>query len=412
MSVITDVAARFKHATFALKQRQIGLAVSGGGDSIAMMHLAVRTFGPEGFAVFSVDHGLRPEAAKELALVAAQATALGLPHYVARWTWDGAGNLQNAARVGRLAALRHMAIQHGKGAVWLGHTVDDQIETFLMRLARGSGVDGLTAMRRRTARHGWPMFRPLLDIERVALRDWLSTNDIAWCDDPSNDDTRFDRIKARQMGDELARLGLTPKRVLQTIDHMQAAQATLERAAARFADRHVRNDSGDLVFAPDALDLSHEDAPRRVMAAAFQWMAGQGHRPRFDNMIGAVKRAASGEQTTLAGCILVPQPDGAVRMTREIAATVPVTGPAPLIWDQKWRIAGPSDSEVTVKALGDDIVCCPDWRAAGHPRATLMASPAIWQNGELIAAPLAGLSNGWMAQIVANFHSRAFAIED
>jgi tRNA(Ile)-lysidine synthase len=412
MSVVTDVSTRFERTISARNHGRVGLAVSGGGDSIAMMHLAVRTLGPERLSVFTVDHGLRPEAADEIAVVRNQARDLGLSHHVGHWEWNGTGNLQSAARAGRMAALRRMAIEHRKGEIWLGHTADDQIETFLMRLARGSGVDGLAAMHQWSIREGLSFFRPLLDAKRTDLRAWLTSNEIQWCDDPSNDDARFDRIKARQMQEQIASLGLTEKRVLQTIDHMQAAQVSLQQAAAGFAREHIRQDGGDLIVAPRALDLSTDDAPRRAMAAAFRWMAGRDHRPRFDNMLEAVGRAGAGDQTTLAGCLLAPLSDGSVRISREAAATVPQTGNAPLIWDKRWHVSGPSTDDITVKALGDDIALCKDWRDTGQPRTSLKASPAVWQGEVLIAAPLAGSTNGWSAQIVADFHSAAFAIED
>lgn len=412
MSVDADIVARFQQTITSQNHRRIALAVSGGGDSIAMMHLAVQALGPERFAVFSIDHGLRPEAADEIALVADQAAALGLPHHVAHWAWDGTGNLQNAARAGRWAALRSLANQYNRAEIWLGHTEDDQIETFLMRLARGSGVDGLAAMRHWAVRDGLPVFRPLLGIKRAALRDWLTGQGFGWRDDPSNDDTRFDRIKARQMATQLGALGLTDKRILQTIDHLQAAQFSLQGAAKNFAKAHCRQEAGDLLITKAALDLSQADVPRRVFAAALGWVGGRGHRPRYASLIDAAAKAAAGEQVTLSGCLLIPEPDGAIRIAREVAATPSVMGTAPLIWDNRWMVEGPEGAEITVKALGDAIAQCPDWRATGIPRQSLMASPAIWQNGQLSAAPLAGLENGWSARIVADFHSTAIAIED
>ncbi|MFT7105782.1 MAG: tRNA(Ile)-lysidine synthase, partial [Yoonia sp.] len=220
-----------------------------------MMHLAASAIDPERLYIFTIDHGLRPEAADEIAQVAAQASRLGLKHIVAQWQWDGTGNLQAVARAGRWATLRALAAEYKVGSVWMGHTQDDQIETFMMRLARGSGVDGLTAMQASTQRDGLTIFRPLLEMTRADLRAWLTFQDIRWCDDPSNEDARFDRVRARQMFAELSDLGLTAKRVLQTIDHMQAARETLQQAARDFAKRNIRQVSGDLLISSEALML-------------------------------------------------------------------------------------------------------------------------------------------------------------
>ncbi len=418
MSVITDVAARFQQTLAAhavTVDRTIGLAVSGGGDSIAMMHLAASAIAPERLIVFTIDHGLRPEAASEIALVKAQADALGLRHVVAKWDWDHRGNLQAAARAGRWSSLVALAGAHKADAIWMGHTEDDQVETFLMRLSRGSGVDGLTAMQMASKRDGLAIFRPLLDINRADLRAWLTHHAIVWCDDPSNEDARFDRVRARQMADQLGDLGLSTKRVLQTIDHMQAAQRTLQSSAFDFARDHIHQEGGDLIVSHAALQITQADAPRRALAAAIGWVGARGFRPRFEQLKDVASRAMLGQTATLNGCILTSQADGTVRLSREAAATKPMAASPEdheLLWDQRWCMIGPSGAGLIVKSLGEGIKLCPNWRQTGIPRVSLLASPAVWQETALIAAPVAGLSNGWSAQIVANFHSMAFAIEE
>ena len=417
-----DVSGRFAKALIANKSATdgvVGLAVSGGGDSIAMMHLAARHVTAKSIYVITIDHGLRPEAADEIAQVAKQAADLGLHHTVITWQWDNKGNLQAAARAGRWAAIRSWALTHNIRNVWLGHTEDDQVETVLMRLARGSGIDGLTAMHPVSHRDGLLLFRPLLGCPRADLRTWLGAAGIAWCDDPSNDDPRFDRVRARQMFAQLQDLGLTRKRLLQTVDHMQAAHLTLQAAAQQFAKAHVRQDTGDLIFAPPALDLDKADAPRRVMAAGFGWVGSNTYRPRFEQLREVVEKARKGQTVTLGGCIMSPEADGCVRLSREAAATGETVRIATdgldakgVFWDQRWFLEGPLEPAFRFTALGDGIKDCPDWRSCGMPRVSLLSSPSIWRHDSLIAAPLAGFSNGWSARIVADFHSAAFAIED
>ncbi|WP_055687426.1 tRNA lysidine(34) synthetase TilS [Loktanella sp. 5RATIMAR09] len=416
-----SVEARFRAAVTAAPTSDdvIGLAVSGGGDSIALMQLAARLRPADTLRAISIDHGLRPEAKGEIALVAAQAGKLGIDHAVVDWTWDGKGNLQAAAREGRWAAVRDWAVMHDLSTVWFGHTEDDQVETLLMRLARGSGIDGLTAMYPLTLRDGLQVFRPLLGLSRADLRAWLMQQKITWAEDPSNDDPRFDRVRARQMFGHLQALGMTRKRLLQTVDHMQAAHLSLQEAALGFARRHVRQDAGDLILAPAALDLAKADAPRRVMAAAFSWVGSRSYRPRFEQLLETVAQARKGITMTLGGCIMTPDEGGAVRLMREAAATTSAVRlqsdagrPLGVFWDKRWFLEGPVRDTLSFKALGSGIKDCADWRAAGLPRTSLMASPAVWQGDRLIAAPLAGLSQGWSARIVADFHTSAFAIED
>ena len=394
----------------------IAIAVSGGGDSIALMHMAARLWPASLIDVLSVNHGLRAEASEEIAVVKAQAQRLGLRHTTLRWAWDGQGNLQAAARDGRFAALRDYCLGQRIDHLLLGHTEDDQIETLLMRLARGSGVDGLTGMAERTQRDGVILHRPLLGITRQALRTWLQAKGLAWCEDPSNDDPRYQRVRARQMLAALGELGLTRERLLMTAQHMRAAQATLIRAAKELAARDVRQEGPDLLLSSRLLPLGQNDSHARIWAEALRWVGGQSYRPRFDALTVAVAKVASGKAATLSGCLLLPERAGGIRVTREAAATQSaITVNHSLestVWDHKWQITGPFDPTVTISALKEAIAQVPNWRAVGLPRKTLLATPAIRKGGVLIAAPVAGFGAEWVARIVADFHSTAFAIED
>ena len=417
MPVAPSLEQRFADAVaaFGKIETPILLAVSGGSDSTALMVLAARLLPPERLIVVSVNHGLRDAAETEIAQVAAHARALGLPHHVARWDWSGEGNLQAAARDGRWACLRQKAQDQGAGAIWTGHTEDDQVETALMRLARGSGVDGLAGMMRQSRWEGLTIGRPLLGMMREELRGWLREHGIGWSDDPSNDDPRFDRVRARQLIPHLAALGLTRKRLLQTVDHMQAARVVLQSAARDFARAEVRQEAGDLLLSSGALDLSASDTPRRVLAAALGWIAGRAYRPRFAQLLQAAEDVKTGKTVTLGGVLLSPETGGTVRLSREAAATreaLPKIEEQVCLWDNRWLVAGPFLPDMTVRALGDAVRDCPQWRTAGLPRRSVMATPSVWQNGTVIAAPVAGVTNGWSARIVADFHSGAFPIED
>jgi len=180
----------------ALPPGPLGVAISGGGDSTALLlllHAARRAV-----LAVTVDHGLRPESAAEAAAVGALCAARGIPHDTLVWA-EGpeSGNLQARARQARRRLIADWARGRGIGDVALGHTLDDQAETVLLRLARGSGVDGLAAMAAVAEGDGVRWHRPLLGIGRGALRDWLRGEGVAWIDDPSNEDPRFDRVRVR-----------------------------------------------------------------------------------------------------------------------------------------------------------------------------------------------------------------------
>lgn len=371
----------------------LAVAVSGGGDSLALLHMLAHD-GP--VHVVTVDHGLR-DVADEIALVGTAAAALGYPHSVLRWTWDERGNLQAAARQGRREVIAAWAAEHGIQQVALGHTQDDQAETVLMRLARGSGVDGLAGMAAVDRSHGLWWIRPLLGCTRESLREVLRQRGQTWADDPSNDDLRFDRVKARQMAAQLADLGLTPERLVQTADHMAAARRSLNAAAARFARDHVRQQDGDIWFPPMTLDT---DTHRRVLAKAIGWIGGATYRPRFAAMCAAWDKALT-SQAVLAGVVLRSDAGG-VRLTREAAASKPavITG-GKAIWDHRWAVTGPDGA--WVRALGEDGIQRINWRDLGLPRISLLGSPSVWLGDDLIAAPVAGMRPE-TARIVYDFH--------
>ncbi len=399
----------------------IGVAVSGGGDSMALLDLAEGWSRGRGIPLFSatVNHGLRPEAAGEAEMVAAFCASREISHETLRWSgWDGKGNLQAAARKARRDLLADWAMSKGLRAVLVGHTADDQAETVLMRLARGSGVDGLAGIPGHTG-GDIPFLRPLLGMGRSELRDHLIAEGVAWVDDPSNDDDTFDRVRARKMMSTLADLGLTRERLLQTAEHMQAAQKVLKAEALMRAKLDVTTDGGDLVLARSLLELKASDTEPRLLAAAIGWVGGGAvYKPRFASLKDAAEAVLSGQTRTIGGVILSPQAGGKVRLTRESAA---VTGleteidpasasEAGYLWDGRWRILPTTRQSrlatgLKIRALGDGVLSCPDWRASGLPRASLAATPAIWSDNRLESAPMAGFLNGWSAIIAQDFLS-------
>jgi tRNA(Ile)-lysidine synthase len=172
--VATSGLERFQH---------IGLAVSGGGDSVAMLWLVAPWAKARGVpvSVATVDHGLRPEAAEEARFVEELCREVGVPHDTLRWTgWNGRGNLQARAREARRRLLTEWAKERGVDAVLLAHTQDDQAETFLLRLARGSGVDGLSGITQEMVEKGLCWHRPLLSESRAALRAYLGRMGRHW----------------------------------------------------------------------------------------------------------------------------------------------------------------------------------------------------------------------------------------
>jgi tRNA(Ile)-lysidine synthase len=211
----------------------IVLAVSGGPDSVALMWLMARwrralADGPRLFAV-TVDHGLRNEAAREAREVKRLAQGLDLPHRTMRWAGDKPQTgVPAAARTARYRLLAQAARAAGATHVFTAHTRDDQAETLLMRLLRGSGIAGLAAMARESARDDVVLARPLLNIPKSRLVATLNKAKIAFADDPTNRDPAFTRPRLRALLPLLAEEGGDARGLARLAARLARANAAVE----------------------------------------------------------------------------------------------------------------------------------------------------------------------------------------
>ncbi|MEO8242290.1 MAG: tRNA lysidine(34) synthetase TilS [bacterium] len=393
---MSDLAARFLAGlgtAFQVDGGRLGLAVSGGGDSLALLHLAEK----QGIqiCVATVDHGLRAEAAAEAAEVGRICARLGVPHEVLRWQWDGAGNLQDAARRGRRGLIADWARRSGVDAVALGHTQNDVAETFLMRLARRAGVDGLSAMAATWTEGGVVWLRPLLAVSRPELRAYLRGRGVVWVDDPSNDDPRFDRVKARMSLAALQSMGITGDGLAEVAGHLAVARDALERVTDTAAQRLLQV-MGNAVLIDPGLAAESAEVQRRLILRVIGHVAPAEYGPRGVAVQDLLSRLLAGGSGMLSGCRFLTSKTGlwAFREGKAVAAKI---SPAEGVWDGRWQITGLLPDGAEIRVLGAGIAQCTDWRATGLPRQALMTSPALWRGEALLAAPFAGFGPGYSA---------------
>ncbi|WP_431300737.1 tRNA lysidine(34) synthetase TilS [Tabrizicola sp. BL-A-41-H6] len=374
----------------------VGVALSGGGDSVALLHLC-RVAGVAVEAV-TVDHALRAESGDEAAAVATDCAALGVRHEVRVWRHGAVGgNLMDAARRARLGLIRDWAVERGIGVVAFGHTRDDQAETLLMGLARAAGIDGLAGMRPSWTEGGVRFVRPLLDAGRDELRGWLKAKGIAWIDDPTNENDRFARVRARKALAVMEPLGISAEGLAVVARNLAEAREALDAATADAAARVVAEAAGALTFDAARFAALPGEVRRRLVVAALAWVSRAGYAPRADAVARLAAAIIEGRDATLWGCRL-----RCGVLMREAKATASGAGP---LWDGRWVIEGPWRAELEVRALGAaGLRACTDWRATGFSRDVLAVTPGIWAGETLVAAPLAGFANGWSARIDAPFH--------
>ncbi|MBS0125482.1 tRNA lysidine(34) synthetase TilS [Thetidibacter halocola] len=395
----------------------IALAVSGGGDSMAMLTLAHNWAHAWGVRlwVVTVDHGLRPESAAEAAMVAEECAALGWPHAVLRWHWDGTGNTMDAGRRARLGLIDRW--RGSIGHVLMAHTRDDVAETFLMRLARGSGIDGLSAMA--ACHHVFPseavpgeiagdlppapaerspgflVVRPCLEMGREELRHYLRTLKGRWVEDPSNEDPAYGRARMRRLMALLETEGLGRDRLAETAVRLGSDREALRLRAAELWGRVGRahetaagDRSGVLILDPDWHRQSDPATARRLLGGLLHYLSGADHGPRAEALDGFHDRVASGGGGTLHGCEAAFR-QGRLLLFREQAAVAgqsETIGPETL-WDGRWRPAHRAFDGCTLRALGENgwRETAPGRAAAELPHRAALSLPSIWQDGTLLA---------------------------
>jgi tRNA(Ile)-lysidine synthase len=303
------------------------LAVSGGPDSVALMWLAARwrrslKRGPDLIAV-TVDHGLRREAAREAREVKRLAQALGVAHRTLRWTGQKPNTgVPEAARKARYALLFKAARSSGAGHVLTAHTLDDQAETVLMRLSRGSGIAGLAAMARLSPRGDATLARPLLHLPKSRLIATLEKAGIGYADDPTNRDTGFTRPRLRALMPALAEEGCDTRNLARLAARLARANAALELLTDG-AERYLAlrgHDSRTSGFDATAFAALAEEIRVRLLLRAINRVGHEGPAElgKVEALLGALDRAAVDNsdpkrrillKKTLAGALVTLSPD-------------------------------------------------------------------------------------------------------
>jgi tRNA(Ile)-lysidine synthase len=411
---LSDIAGRWLTG-----YRSLVFAVSGGPDSMALMLLASRwrsaSAPPPRIIVATVDHGLRPESAEEADWVREQAGRLGLAHETLRWEGPKpATGRQEAAREARYRLLEDLAARLPPPiAIVLAHHLDDQAETFLMRLARGSGVDGLSAMQpvRRLGTHGIAVVRPFLDVAPLRLRATLLERGLAWREDPSNADPAYERVRVRQAMKAAATLGLSHAAVALSARRLARARTALDHVTGALLEAVVDNHRGAYASLPvEAFDRAPEELRVRLLQRLTARFGGISPPPASARLEVLAERLSTvGEQvsSTLGGCQVRRMRDAIVVMREPGRRGLPVLELAPgtdAIWDGRFGVSARKDAPaglIVAAASAADIAGLLAGREAANrpqPRETALARkarltlPAFWHAGRIVAFPALGWS--------------------
>lgn len=390
----------------------LALAVSGGGDSMALAVLCARVLLPRGVRLkaYTVDHGLRSGVRAEAEAAGKTLAALGIVQEILVWAAEEKpqSHVQERARDARYALLADACRRDGFDALLTAHQAEDQMETFWMRLAHGSGLDGLAAIApQRRLPCGLRLVRPLLGFSRAALRDVCQAANIGWAEDPTNENGTFLRARLRGFEEVLAAEGLTPARLAQVTQKLADARAALEDIAAEktaacaavYPEGYVRLDAAALSALPD-------DLARRVLSRLLLLVAPADYPPgfeRLDHLRRDLARTGFAGATAF-GCEITARDAAGMALILREAAALPaataVTAAAAQVWDGRFVLTGlpqRSGESLILRPLGaagvaalrkqaaaDKNIIAALERLPGKLRATL---PALFSGEKLLCVP-------------------------
>ncbi len=331
---------------------RVAVAVSGGSDSMALLHLTLAWATPRGMPVAAItfDHGMRQGSAAEAAWVGTQCSALGVSQCILRWQGMApVSGIQGKARQARYDALTGWCKDHDFDVLLTGHTMDDQAETVVMRRLRTQSERSLAGIWRERLWNGIRIVRPLLAARRQDLKGYLTANQVAWVDDPSNADDRFERIAIRNAmaDDEIDVHASTAKTAMSRVvtrraqaqdwyaDHVDAhpeGYFSLPRALLAQCDATVQEHVLEgLVFAMAGNHLKSVASRQRVMA----WMAEAGSGRMTIGGAVIVRRAAR---------LLIGREFG-----RIVKVATVVNASSTVLWDYRFQITASQEASVWAK---------------------------------------------------------------
>jgi len=379
----------------------VAVALSGGPDSLALTFILAAWCAETGgcLTALTVDHALRPASAAEARQVAAWMAGRRIPHVILPWEGEKpATGLMAAAREARYALLDHWCRENGVLHLALGHQREDQAATFLMRLKRGSGLDGLSAMPHAT--EGFPRhLRPLLDIPRARLKATLRALSHDWIEDPSNSNPAFERSAATEFVANANPLALTAARIALAVKSLARARTAIEEGvAAALAASVTLSPLGPALLDPAPFARHPEEVRLRALAHLLMTVGGEAYTPRLERLerlLCAIETGALRHGRTLAGCRIRPE-DGKIRLLREAAAIAPQTviDKTDFRWDRRFRL-----SLSPALAAGTTFIgpLTPErWREIREDAPTTLPAllrptlPVLWDENGIVAAPFTG----------------------
>ncbi len=382
---------------------EICVAVSGGRDSMALLH-ALHALGQYTVHALTVDHGLREGSAKEAETVKANCEEWGIQHHTLQWSHNGKidRGLQEQARQARYQLMFDYMDASGITALCLAHQLDDQVETFWMRLQRGSGLKGLSSMRPMSVRDNKTLIRPFLDHELDVTREvttaYCEEKGVLFIDDPSNSNDNFERVRVRETLDQLYKEEtLSREGVLRSIQRLERHDRDLDYAAHKFIEEFVSFDLKiGTAFIQSYINEQTFPLRRRVFDYVLAMVGGRQEPLLLSKLEDCIQRLDQEQKLTLAGCCIERTEEGFSVLREQRHLPEPITvGEHVTNWDGRFDLSFMStDKASIIKTLDEkdvqEVITLTD---KVYTAVELLTLPALYNNEEWWVIPSLALVN-------------------
>ena len=392
-----------------IDDKPIALAVSGGPDSTAMMQIAAlsKKLKNNNVTVIVVDHGLREESKNEANIVGQNAKLLGFKFKILKW--DGVKpktRIQEIARKTRYKLMTSWCKKKGIEKLFLAHHLDDQVETFLMRLGKGSGVDGLAVMNYVTEISSLKLVRPFLEIPKTRFIKILSITNLEWISDPSNFSSDYKRSRIRKILPILSKEGINSKQIGLVIKRMRSAKDALNTQTNILLKKYLSNVDNVAYFLNKELlkDVKEKEILLRVLEKIFMNISGSIYPPRrnkLENIISWILKNNNIKAKTLTG-VVVRKRKSELIFYREPDDCYKSVNIRPLTsryscWDDRFFLKANKSNDLQIRALGDvGIKILKEEKILKRqgfqnvPLSAWKTVPGVWSKKRLISVPTLG----------------------
>ena len=392
-----------------IDNKPIALAVSGGPDSTAMMQIAAlsKKLKNSNVTVIVVDHGLREESKDEANIVCQNAKLLGFKYKILKW--DGVKpktRIQEIARKTRYKLMTSWCKKKGIEKLFLAHHLDDQVETFLMRLGKGSGVDGLAVMNYVTEISSLKLVRPFLEIPKTRFIKILSITNLEWISDPSNFNSDYKRSRIRKILPILSKEGINSKQIGLVIKRMRSAKDALNTQTNILLKKYLSNVDNVAYFLNKELlkDVKEKEILIRVLEKIFMNISGSIYPPRrnkLENILSWILKNNNIKAKTLTG-VVVRKRKSELIFYREPDDCYKSVNIRPLTsryscWDDRFFLKANKSNDLQIRALGDvGITILKEEKILKRqgfqnvPLSAWKTVPGVWSKKRLISVPTLG----------------------